>query len=107
MDKKILVKKLHDVFCESNKGEKKYSQVWLTQLDYGGLYYSDDYVLKLKAEHQIENLFTEITEVVKLLGQKAKEESKYITRVKIYGPNDSAEYQTDDYLVYEEATACS
>lgn len=106
MDKKLFVKKLHDVFCESNKGKKKYSQVWLTQLDYGGLYYSNDYALKLKAEHQIENYSTEIKEVSKLLREKAKEELKYITRVTVYGQNDKAECENDDYLVYEAAAAC-
>lgn len=106
MDKKALVKKLHEVFCESNKGERKYSQVWLSQLDYGGLYYSNDFALKLKTEHKIERYLTEITEVVKLLREKAKEESKDIVRVVVYGPHDKAECENDDYLVYDEETAC-
>lgn len=106
MDKKVLVKKLHDVFCESNKGEKKYSQVWLSQLDYGGLYYSNDFVLKLKTEHKIERHLTEISQVIKLLGEKAKEEAKSILRVVVYGPNDKAECESEDYLIYDGETAC-
>lgn len=57
----------------------------------GVLYYSNDFVLKLKAEHKIERYLTEITEVSKLLREKAKEELKYITRVTVYGPDDKAE----------------
>ncbi len=106
MDTKALVKKLHDVFCESNKGEKKYSQIWLSRLDYGGLYYSDDFVLYLKAEHQIERYVTEVKYIITLLSQKAKEELKSIMRVRIYGPDDKAECESDDYLVYNEETAC-
>lgn len=105
MDTKALVKKLHEVFTENNKGDKKYSQVWLSQLDYGGLYYSKNFALKLKADHKIERYSTEISFVSSLIREKAKEESKSILRIAVFGPDENAEPESDDYLVYEEETA--
>ena len=37
MDTKLLIKKLHDVFCVNNKIGKKYTEVWLSEVDLGGL----------------------------------------------------------------------
>ncbi len=96
---------MHQVFSEKNKGEKKYSSIWLSEVDFGGLYHSDKFILNLKAEHQIERYFTEIKDIITILGQKAKEELKYIRQVRVYGPNDKAERESDDFLVYEEAPA--
>ncbi len=104
MDAKALVKILHEVFAENNKGDKKYSQVWLSQLNYGGLYYSDDFALKLKAEQKIERYLNEVTFISSLLREKAQEESKSIMRVSVYGPDEKAEPESDDYIVYEGET---
>ncbi len=105
MDKKALIKKLREIFTESNKGDRRYSIIWLSQLNYGGLYYSKDFALKLKAEHKIERYLTEIQYVFGLLREKAAEESKPILRVSIYGPNDNVEPESDDYLVFEAEPA--
>lgn len=80
MDTKTLIKKLKEIFAESNKGEKKYSQIWLSEIDLGGLYYSDKFVLRLKAAHTIKDFFNEILEIITMLNEKAKEESKFIPR---------------------------
>ncbi len=105
MDTKALVNKLHNVFNESNNTGKRYSQIWLSEVDFGGLYHSDKFVLNLKSEHQIERYSTELKNIITMLAQKAKEELKYIMHVVVYEPDDKAECETDDYLVYEKETA--
>lgn len=106
MDTKTLVKKLREAFSETLKEGRKYSQIWLSPLDYDGLYQSDDFVLKLRSEYKIERYLTEITAVSNVLRKNFKEELKQIVSVVVYGPNEKAECEADDYLVYEEATAC-
>jgi hypothetical protein len=102
MDTKALVKKLHDIFQGNNNGINKYSKVWLSHLNYGGLYYSKDFELKLKTEYKIDRYLKEIEEVSSLLQEKAREESKYILRISVYGSDEQAEPENDDYLVHEE-----
>lgn len=102
---KALINKLQETFEANNQGDKKYSRVWLSQLNYGGLYYSKDFALKLKAEHKIERLLTEISFVSSLIREKAAEESKSIMRISVYGPDEKAEPESDDYIIYEDATA--
>lgn len=104
MDTKTLVKNLNRVFSESNNTEKKYLQIWLSEVDFGGLYHSDKFVLNLKAEHRIERYSTELKDIITMLAQKAKEELKYIMHVAVYEPDDAAECESDDYLVYEKET---
>lgn len=96
MDTKALIKKLQEVFAESNKGEKKYSQIWLSEIDLGGLYHSDGFVLRLKAAHTIKDFINETLEIIRMLDQKAKEESKYIQRVAVYDINEKAYPKSDD-----------
>ena len=72
---------------------------------YGGLYYSNDFALKLKAEHKIERYLTEIQYISALLREKATEEAKSILRVSVYGPEERAEPESDDYVVFEEEIA--
>ena len=107
MDTKALVKKLREVFSEAFKDGRRYSHIWLSPLDYDGLYQSEDFVLKLRSENKIERYLTEITEVSNVLRKNFKEELKHIVSVVVYGPNEKAECEADDYLVYEEAAACS
>lgn len=102
MDTKALINKLHNVFNESNNGNRKYSQIWLSEVDFGGLYHSDKFVLNLKAERPTERYTTAVKDVITLLSQKAKEESKSIMYVVMHEPNDKAECESEDYLVYEE-----
>lgn len=105
MDTKVLVKKLKDVFSEINNGEKRYSKIWLSEIDLGGLYYSDKFILRLKAAHSIKDFFDETLEIIRMLKEKAEEELKYIQRVVVYDLDERAQPQVDDILVYEEAGA--
>jgi hypothetical protein len=106
MDTKALIKKLNEIFCDLNRTEKKYSEVWLTDADFGGLYYSELYVLNIKAEHQIHSCSDEIGYIISLLDEKAKEELKLIWRVDVYNADEEIHCQSDEGLIYNESIAC-
>lgn len=103
MDTKALIKKLKEVFSE--RGEKKYSQIWLSEIDLGGLYHTDSYILRLKAAYTVKDFFNETLEIIKTLNEKAKEEAKYISRVSVYDITETAHPESDDIIIYEEASA--
>ena len=42
-----LKEKLQDVFCKKDRTDKKYAEVWLSDVDFGGLYQSDKFVLNV------------------------------------------------------------
>ena len=105
MDTKALVKKLQEIFTETNKGEKRYSKIWLSEIDLGGLYHSVNYVLRLKAAFSISDFYDETREIIRLLDEKAKEEAQYIPRVSVYDANEKVQPQFDDIIIYEEASA--
>ncbi|MEO6453442.1 MAG: hypothetical protein ABIN97_05185 [Ginsengibacter sp.] len=109
MDTKSLIANLHSVFCEFNREKKKYSEIWLTEADFGGLYNSGKYVLNLKAEHDyyIDSCGHEIEEILTLLDQKAKEELQFIWSVDIYDSDEEIHCQSMDTLVYEDQKACT
>ncbi len=106
MDQKTLVKKLHQIFCDTNKEDRKYSAVWLSDVDLGGLYYNEKYVLNVKAEHLIDNCNEEIISILKLLDEKAKEELKYIWRVVVYNADEEWHCYSEDLMVLSEQDAC-
>lgn len=105
MDTNALIKKLQEVFSEKNAGERKYSQIWLSEIDLGGLYHSDTFALRLKAAYTIKDLFNETLEIIRTLKEKAKEEAQYISRVSVYDISEKAHPESDDIIVYEEASA--
>ena len=106
MDRKVLIKKLKNVFCEINKTGKKYSEVWSSEVNFGGLYRSGQYNLNVRAEHQISNLFEEIREIIQLLDEKAYEESQFIWSVHVYNADDRLHCVEDGILVYDEEDTC-
>ena len=56
MDTNTIIKNLKGIFCDSNKRDKRYSEVWLSDVDFGGLYHTNKYyILNVKAEHKIDN----------------------------------------------------
>lgn len=89
MDTKKLVEKLHAVFCEENKESHRYSKVWLSDVDFGGMYQNDKYVLNVKAEHNIESCNQEIIDVIDMLNKKAPNELKMVWSVAVYNADDN------------------
>lgn len=107
MDRKTLINKLNAVFCDISKADKRYSEVWLSDVDFGGLYKSDQYILNVRVEHNIDNCTEEIFTVVDILFEKAKEEVAFIWRVAVYANNDQfAHCEAPLMLVYDEDNAC-
>ncbi|MGI8951022.1 MAG: hypothetical protein ACR2FN_05480 [Chitinophagaceae bacterium] len=107
MDKKALIKTLNKIFCDKNKIDKRYLEVWLSDVDFGGLYKSDRYVLNVKAEHVIDSCTDEIKNIIQMLDREAKEELKYIWRVDVYYNDKEIHCSSDDILIYTEQEACS
>lgn len=107
MDTKTLINNLKQVFCDSQKQGRKYSEVWLSDVDFGGLYHTDKYyILNVKAEHTIDSCSDEIKDVLDLLNEKAKGELTHIWRVDVYHSNDDFYCMGDDLLVYTEDKSC-
>lgn len=106
MDKKALIKKFNEIFCNLNRDVKKYSEVWLTDADFGGLYYSGQFVLNIKAEHQIPSCSDEISDIIMILAEKSPDELKLIWRVDVYNSNEEIHCQSDEGLIYNESIAC-
>lgn len=103
-----LRKKLRDIFCIENKATNKYSEVWLSEADFGGLYQSDKFVVNVKAEHEIDSCNEEIKYIVTVLfKQLSKKELSAIWRVNVYNSFEEIHCQSDDILVYTVSDACS
>jgi|HubBroStandDraft_6_1064221.scaffolds.fasta_scaffold634153_2 hypothetical protein len=106
MDRRILIKNLNHLFCNLNKEGKKYSEVWLSDVDFGQLYQTEKYILNVKAEHNIDSCNDEIREILQILDKKARQELQNIWSVSVYDSNDNIHCVGDDLLVYNEANAC-
>lgn len=100
MDKASLVKKLNLVFCEKNKVDNRYSKVWLTDANFGGFYYSGDFILNIKPDHHLEDRAQEIKNIFQLLAEKAPEELKSIYRVIVFNSDDITHYDNASDLVF-------
>ncbi len=102
MDTKILIKKLHNIFCDIDKEGKLYSKVWLDPADFGGLYHSNMYILNVKTRYKIDNCMSEIEDIFKILHERAKEELKYIWRVAVFQADNKEVYCENNLIVFEE-----
>ncbi len=94
------------MFYDINRTEKKYSEVWLSDVDYGDLYHSDKYVvLNVKTANQVESRYEEIRWIIKYLDENAHEELRSIWRVQVYNADDRLNSVEDGIPVYEEEEA--
>ncbi len=102
-----LAKKLKDFFCAENKADKKYSEIWLSDVDFGGLYQNDKVVVNVKAEHYIESCNEEIKLIVaKLFKHLSADELSLIWRVDVHNSFEEIHCQSDDLLVYATESSC-
>lgn len=107
MDRKAFVKKLNALFCALNKEGRKYTEVWISDVDFGGWYYSDkDVILYVKAENVMGRRFAEIKNIVPILHEYLKEEFRYIWRVAVYDSSERVRCENGEIMVYDEASAC-
>lgn len=105
MDQTAFIKTLNSIFCETNQNDKKYSEVWLSEADFGGVYNSGKFVLNVKAEHRIPACDDEIFAVIRLLQEKAPKALESIWRVVVYNSDDDI-HCVDDLPVYTQSDAC-
>lgn len=108
MDRKTLITNLNRTFCELNKKDKKYTCVWLSDEDFGGLYNSGKYVLSVQAAHQLEERSSEIKFIIEYLSEVAVEELKEIIRVSVYDDQMDVRcaMHIQDLLVFNQSAAC-
>ncbi len=103
MDKAIFIKELRDIFSGLNEKDKRYSKVWLSDADFGGLYQSGKYNLYLKAQNQIPRNKTEISFLIDLLDQKLdKDKVPYIFNIEVFNTNEYARPDRDDIILYND-----
>jgi len=106
MDKAVFINELRDIFSNLNKKEKRYSKVWLSDEDFGGLYYSNLYKLYLKSEHKIDRYKSEISYFIDLLDKKlGKEKLPSIFTMKVYDENERVSPDRDDIILYSDEVA--
>ena len=80
--------------------------MWLSDVDFGGLYHNDKFVLNVKADHEIGSCKDEISDIIEMLDKDAKDELKFIWSVNIYGKNEQIHCASEEILVFNEANAC-
>ena len=99
--------KLKSIFCGQNNGRNKYSEIWLSEADFGGLYKSDKFILHVKAEHDIDSCNNEIKDITSVLFAKlTKEEFSLIWRIVVYNSFEQVHCASDELMVFNEAEAC-
>jgi hypothetical protein len=109
MDTKTLITNLHSLFCNEIKGKKKYTKVWLSEPEAGGLYNTGKYVMNVMAEHEIETCNGEIRYILGILNEKAKAELQDILRVVVYHTEHGDDYycRSEDLMVFEGQKSCT
>lgn len=108
MDLKTSIKeKLNSIFCDINKKDKKYSEVWLSDMEFGDLYKpANKFILNVKAEHIIDGCKDEIDFILDLLDEKAKEELQSILLIRVFDTSDEIHCASDEILIYSEEESC-
>lgn len=102
-----LKEKLKDIFCSENRTYKRYSEVWLSDANFGGLYQSHKYIVNVKADHEIPSCNSEIKSIVtKLFDKLKKNEWSLIWRVVVYNSFEEIHCASEDILVYSKIDAC-
>lgn len=107
MDRKALVRNLNQAFRDNQKeGSNKFTEAWLSYVDFGGLYFTEDiYVLIVKAAY-LDGLKEDIHDVYALIDQKAKQELVHIWNVSVHHTDDRIRCTADDFPVFKSDESC-
>ena len=106
MDKSVFINELKDIFNTLNKNEHRYSKVWLSDENFGGLYYSGKYVLNLRAKHKIDSYKSEVGYLIRMLREKLGiEKAAYIFNMEVFEEKEYAEPGRDDIILYTDEVA--
>lgn len=102
MDRKAFINNLKLAFSNS-KMQARYSEAWLSNIDFGGLYYTDKYyILNVKTKNKINSFSEEISVVINFLNENFKEELNHIMSVDIHNSENGFYGMGKDLLVYSE-----
>ena len=101
MDKAVFVRKLKNIFL--NLEDKKYSKVWLSEANYGGLYRSGHYLVNLKFLPDFNEEITYISKTVHMLFDKLdKEQITYVERVAAHPSYEDYYSEPNDIVLYND-----
>ena len=100
---KDLAKALKDIFCMENLKQRKYAEVWLSEVDFGGLHLNDKVVVNVRAAEFIESRIVEIKHIaMDLLKLLDPEESRLVWRVSVYMFDEDEHCAGDELLVFKD-----
>jgi hypothetical protein len=99
-NRKAISEKICPIFCELNATKKRHAEVWLSFADLG-IFTSDHYyALKVKMYPGEFRKFTELSDIIHALHEKAKEEAKRIKKISIIKYEDGKHCKKKDVMVY-------
>ncbi|RYE28974.1 MAG: hypothetical protein EOP42_15490 [Sphingobacteriaceae bacterium] len=102
-----LKKALKVLFCEENKANHKYAEVWLSDVDFDGLYYSNQFVVHVKMRYQIPSCNKEINHIfLNLFKRLSKGELALIWRVVVYNADEQILSENEITIVYTALEVC-
>ena len=98
---------LKELFSNANKNDKKYAEIWLNGVDFGGLYDTDLVVVNISAAYELESC----NEELKFIGRQLfplldKKVHSKIWRVALYNYSEDVHCDTGEMLVYMAEDIC-
>ena len=92
---------LKELFSNANKTDKKYAEIWLTGVDFGGLYDTDLVVVNISAAYELESCNEELKYIgIQLFPKLAKRVRSKIWRVALYNLSEDVHCEAGEMLVY-------
>lgn len=103
MDKTTFIKEIKNIFLDINAKEKKYSRVWLSEANFGGLYRSGKYQVNVKPWHNSDNI-DEGRNLIYMLHEKIDVETrrKYYYMAQIHNENEEIYTEPGDIVLINE-----
>ena len=101
MDKAVFVRKLKDIFL--NLEDKKYTKVWLSDANYGGLYRSGHYLVNLKFRPDFNEEITYIRKALRILHDKLDDEQmQHVERIAVHHSYEDYYSEPNDIVLYND-----
>ena len=101
-----LAKRLKEVFSAANKETGKYAEVWLSDVEFNGLYQIYKVAVNVKAAHPLASRNEEIKYIVyNIFTKLSKEEHSWIWNLSVYNSNEDVHCESDELLVYNAVAA--
>lgn len=97
-----LIMSLREIFQKDNAINNKYSQAWLSEVDFGGLLYRENlFVVNVKIEPHVESRSVELKYIImELFKDLPQQQNNAIWRVSVHAAKESIECEYDDRLIF-------